>query len=150
MYLFALVAACRISFLLTAIEGKPTPGSGSGSRGSLVWVSLVGVMESFSSPLSVSIGCGVFLQPISISIWLSASLGFEMRIPAVFDWRALSLCTAEVVGVTSVVRQLLSFAGSVGFRPFDGDVVGRRAIVGSWSVAGGWGQHILLLWVFGV
>ena len=43
VYLFALLAACRMSFLFTVIEGKPTPGSGFSSCGFSVWVLIVGI-----------------------------------------------------------------------------------------------------------
>ena len=103
-------------------------------------------MRVFSSPLSMSIGRGVFLQPVSISIWVAVSPVFGSRgVSGFFALGALSFCNAGIIGVNSVSRRLSPFFGSVDCCPIVGGAGDVMVAVGAWSVSGGCGQHILLL-----
>ena len=69
VYLFALLAARRISVLVTDMEGKPTPGTGASDHSVSVrdCMLAVGLSESFSSLMSMSIsGGGLLFMHINI------------------------------------------------------------------------------------
>ena len=70
VYLFTLLAARRISILLTCTDGKQTPGSVASIQSVLVSVCVLAVSlsGSFSSSMSMSISRWAFSLCLSISI----------------------------------------------------------------------------------